>query len=97
MASDADVTVIAAQTTQMALDALLSREPSHYPHPAYLVGFARGWIFEQPFHTLPIDCTAEVDWSTVLDTDKTTRDESTAFILKLLEEHKNDADAKPAR
>ena len=86
IASDADVTIIAGIATQMALDTLLAREPSHYPYPAYLVGLSRGWIFEQPFHTIPIACTAPVDWSTIVDTDKATRTQAAAFIVQLLEE-----------
>jgi hypothetical protein len=55
VATDADVAVIANHAARMALDALLDREPSIFPYPLYLIGLARGWIFEQPFHTIPID------------------------------------------
>ena len=54
-ASDADVAVIAANATRMALDILTAREPSAFPYSLYLIGLTRGWIFEQPFYTLPID------------------------------------------
>lgn len=47
IASDADVTTIAGHATQFALDTVLDRDPSHFHHPAYLVGFAENWIFEQ--------------------------------------------------
>lgn len=92
IASDADVTTIAGITTQIALDTLLAREPSQYPYPAYLVGLSRGWIFEQPFHTIPVECTATVDWSTIVNTDKATQTEATAFIVQLLEEQTAHAD-----
>ena len=95
IASDADVTTIAGMTTQLALDTLLAREPSYYPYPAYLVGLSRGWIFEQPFHTIPVECTAPVDWSTIVHTDKETRTEAAAFIVELFEENARNADTEP--
>ena len=96
IASDADVTTIAGQATQLALDTILDRDPSHFLHPAYLVGFAKSWIFEQAFHTIPIECSAPVDWSTVVKTDESTRDDAAAFIIKLLEEHASDVDVESA-
>lgn len=56
VASDADVIAMAAAMTQFALDTLSSSEASDYPHAAYLLGFRKFWIFEQPFDTRPIDC-----------------------------------------
>lgn len=56
VASDADVSAMAAAITQFALDTLTSSEASDYPHAAYLLGFRKFWIFEQPFDTRPIDC-----------------------------------------
>lgn len=96
IASDADVATIAGVATQMALDALLGREPSQYPYPAYLIGLARGWVFDQPLQTMPIECTSPVDWSTVVRTDKATREEAAAFFFKLLEAQSRDADAAPS-
>jgi len=55
VASDADVTAISSHAARFALDALLGREPSDFPHSVYLVGLKRAWIFEAPFHTQPID------------------------------------------
>ena len=86
IATDADVTVIAACAAQMTQDALLAREPSAYPHPAYLFGFSRSWIFEQPYHVHAMSCSADTSWSTAVPTDDTTRNESAEFIKKLLEE-----------
>ena len=94
IATDADVSVMAAHACQMALDTALAREPSHYPNPAYLVGFARSWIFDQPFHVQPIDCSSDPDWSTVVHTDKATRAEASAFLVELFEEQTGDADTK---
>jgi hypothetical protein len=54
VASEADVAVVAAHTTGLAADCALAREPSQYPNSMYLIGLKRGWIFEAPFHTIPI-------------------------------------------
>ena len=55
MASDADVTVIAAHMCRFALDILIGNEPSAFPYSAYFVGLSRGWIFSEPFQTLPFE------------------------------------------
>ncbi|TAK20621.1 MAG: thiamine biosynthesis protein ThiF [Chloroflexota bacterium] len=55
VASDADVAVIADHAARLAIDVLAGREPSAFPFAMYLVGLARGWIFEQPFQTIPVD------------------------------------------
>ena len=53
-ATDSDVSAIASLVATLALDALIGREPSHYAAHAYLVGHARGWMFDGPFHVQPI-------------------------------------------
>jgi sulfur-carrier protein adenylyltransferase/sulfurtransferase len=55
IADDADVTVIAAHAARMAIDTLIPREPSTFPYSTYIIGLAKGWIFENPFETYPID------------------------------------------
>lgn len=54
VASDADVSVIAAHATGLALDSLSEREPSDFLSNVYFIGLRRGWIFEQPLHVLPL-------------------------------------------
>lgn len=56
VAGDADVSAVAASMTQFALDALLPAAQSQYPFAAYLMGYKKYWVFDQPFVTLPIDC-----------------------------------------
>lgn len=56
VAGDADVSALAASMTQFALDALLPAAQSQYPFAAYLMGYKKYWVFDQPFVTLPIDC-----------------------------------------
>jgi molybdopterin/thiamine biosynthesis adenylyltransferase len=55
MADDADVTVIAAHAARMGTDLLIPREPSAYPHSAYMIGLGKGGIFDGAFDTYPID------------------------------------------
>ena len=55
IADDADVTVIAGHAARMAIDLLIPRDPSLFPHSVYMIGLAGDWIFDQPFETRPID------------------------------------------
>jgi len=55
IADDADVTVIAGHAARVSIDVLIPRDPSIFPHSVYLIGLAKGWIFDQPFETRPID------------------------------------------
>jgi hypothetical protein len=55
IADDADVTVIASHAARMAIDLLIPRDPSAFPNSVYLIGLAKGWIFENPFETYPIE------------------------------------------
>lgn len=55
IADDADVTVIAGHAARIAIDLLIPRSTSIFPHSVYLIGLAEGWIFDQPFETHPID------------------------------------------
>ena len=55
VATDADVAVITENAIRMVLDILMEYEPSGFPGSIYLIGLSRGWIFKEPFHTIPID------------------------------------------
>jgi molybdopterin/thiamine biosynthesis adenylyltransferase len=57
IASDADVSHLAAIISQLCIDALAGG-PSDFPYCAYHVGFKKYWVFEQPFDTQPIDVPA---------------------------------------
>jgi molybdopterin/thiamine biosynthesis adenylyltransferase len=56
VATDADVSSLAAAMTQFALDTLADASQSEYPSAAYLIGYKKYWIFEQPMEVIPIDC-----------------------------------------
>jgi molybdopterin/thiamine biosynthesis adenylyltransferase len=55
IASDADVSIIAGHLAAFAIDTLLSRSPSAYPHAVYLIGLQAEWIFDQALEVRPID------------------------------------------
>lgn len=61
IADDGDVSAIAAHASRMAIDTLMA-EPQH-PHPAYLIGLSKGWIFAQPYEVHPIDYSSEEAWT----------------------------------
>ena len=54
-ALDSDVGVIANWAVHVAIDQLLESEPSLFPYSMYLIGLRRGWIFDAPFHTIPLE------------------------------------------
>jgi molybdopterin/thiamine biosynthesis adenylyltransferase len=83
VADDADVGVIAAQASRMALDALLRPEASIFPHSAYAIGLRKAWIFEAPFDTRPIDFAAEGTWRTAAPPERTA--EAFDYMLSLFE------------
>lgn len=91
IADDADVAVIAAHAARIAIDTLISRDPSMFPHSVYLVGLAKGWIFEQPFETHPIDVgpPAALEPEEALDPQEEA--EELARIAQLLKEHEDAA------
>lgn len=62
IADDADVGVIAAHTSRMAIDVLVRCDTSVFPHPAYVIGLAADWVFDEPFDTRPIDFSVEGEW-----------------------------------
>ncbi|UFW79904.1 ThiF family adenylyltransferase [Rhizobium sp. SU303] len=61
IADDADVSVIAAHATRLALDILQGGETT-FPHSAYAIGLKRAWIFEAAFDTWPVDLQPTGTW-----------------------------------
>ncbi|MES0881812.1 ThiF family adenylyltransferase [Roseibium sp. SCP14] len=61
IADDADVSIIAAHATRLALDILQGEETS-FPNSAYAIGLKKAWIFEAPFDTWPIDLQPTGPW-----------------------------------
>lgn len=54
VAYDSDVGFVATALTRLAIDTVLSRDPSEFPYSVYLLGMRREWIFEAPFDTRPV-------------------------------------------
>ncbi|MDH4108809.1 MAG: ThiF family adenylyltransferase [Gammaproteobacteria bacterium] len=67
IASDAEVSIIASHATRFAVDILAGAEESNFPASAYVIGFSRDWIFEQPFDTWPINLQCKEQWGETLD------------------------------
>ncbi|WP_437759378.1 HesA/MoeB/ThiF family protein [Sorangium sp. So ce1389] len=63
VASDADVSYIAAAVAARALDFLMDATPQEAP--VTLLGWRRGWVFERAFQSIPIDVRSD-DWSCTL-------------------------------
>lgn len=91
VASDADVAVVAASATRMALDVLLEREPSMFPYSMYLLGLSRGWIFREPFDTIPIDVSSVEGTSTKTELSEKDSMDAVAFLETLITSHENKA------
>ena len=89
-ASDADVTLIAANATRMALDILIKREPSDFPCSLYLIGLSQGWIFDQPFRTIPIDLSEVQSIITEPELPENEANEALGFIEQLISKQKNE-------
>ena len=90
IADDADVTVMAGHAARMAIDLLIPRVPSIFPHSVYMVGLAEGWIFGQPFDTRPIDVGQPLpEPETVEDVEKA--EAELEFAKKLFSEYKDAA------
>lgn len=54
VADDADVNTVASAVSRLAVDTLLGRAPTYFPHPIYLIGMASEGPFSQAFDTRPI-------------------------------------------
>lgn len=78
-ASDADVSIIAHHAARFAVDTLLEQEQSEYPYSMYLIGLAQWWVFDAPFHTIPIAMEG------ILDQDNTDKTQDAAAQLRGLQ------------
>ena len=90
IADDADVTVMAGHAARMAIDLLIPRDPSIFPHSVYMVGLAEHWIFGQPFDTRPIDVGPPLrEPETVQDVEEA--ETEFEFVKKLFSEYEDAA------
>lgn len=91
IADDADVTVIASHAARMGIDMLIPRSPSMFPNSVYMIGLAKGWIFEQPFETHPIEVGPPVASDSAPEIDPEVAKEEILKIFQLYTEHKDAA------
>jgi sulfur-carrier protein adenylyltransferase/sulfurtransferase len=85
VASDADVSIIVHHAARLAVDTLLGRDPSVFPYSMYLIGLAKWWVFEAPFHTIPIDTDGVDDPEVKTEASVEEKLGSLEFIAGLLE------------
>ena len=83
IADDADVSIIAAHATRMAIDYLIQPDHSGFPHPAYFIGLKKAWIFTEPLDVRPLDFLAEGPWQPAQDPAAAT--EAVNYMLSLIE------------
>ncbi len=60
IADDSEVTILAANLGRFVLDCLLRPAESQYKHSVYMVGIGKGWIFEEPFQTIPLEVGGQI-------------------------------------
>ena len=91
-ASDADVGVLAYHATRLITDTLTGQESSMFPHSMYLIGLAQSWIFEAPFHTIPIATSHLLKKTNSPSASPELLSDNIAFLTELLQE-KSDANS----
>jgi molybdopterin/thiamine biosynthesis adenylyltransferase len=89
IADDADVTVIAAHAARLTIDTLIPRNPSSFPYSVYMIGLARGWIFDQPFDTRPIDVGPPPSPTSATPVDQQLFEEEMAIVFELFKKRSN--------
>ncbi|WP_363352300.1 ThiF family adenylyltransferase [Methylocystis echinoides] len=89
VADDAEVAVIAAHASRMAVDVLIRPDTSAFPHPGYVIGLSAEWIFAEPFDTRPLDFSPEGEWR--IEISGAQVEAAVEYVLSLLD-HSVDAD-----
>ena len=82
IAADAEVGIIANNAARFALDILVEREPSAFPHSLYLIGLEQRWLFEAPFHTIGIDIGQPTE--TLAESAETLSKENIDFLAEVI-------------
>jgi molybdopterin/thiamine biosynthesis adenylyltransferase len=94
VASDADVSIIVHHAACLAVDTLLGRDPSMYPYSMYVIGLAKWWVFEAPFHTIPIDTDSFDDAEVKSEASLEEQLSSLQFIARLLEKRSDEGNGQ---
>jgi molybdopterin/thiamine biosynthesis adenylyltransferase len=91
VASDADIAVIAHHAARFVPDTFKSAEDTAFPYSMYLVGLAKGWVFEAPFFTIPVSMERFPVSGWGDDAGKGLDEESVAFLIGLFKKDKDEA------
>ena len=89
IANDADVGVIAAHASRMAIDTLARETASGFPHSVYIIGLSKGWIFNEPFETFPIDLGPPPDSASQEAVDRKDVAAEIQELVQLFKEHRD--------
>jgi hypothetical protein len=91
VASDADIAIIAHHAARFVSDCFVPRERSKFPYSMYLIGLAKGWVFEAPFATIPVsmDSYTAAGWNNANETG--IGPENVEFLLGLIQKRDNAA------
>ena len=92
VADDSDVSLIAAHATRMTIDYLIRSDASAFPHPAYLIGLSKAWLFTEPLDIRPLDFVAEGQWRVV---NAASTPEAVGYMLTLIEQTKDESRTGP--
>ncbi len=89
VASDADIAIIAHHAARFVPDCFAAAQRSKFPHSMYLIGLAKGWVFDQPFVTIPISMASfsSTGWSKGDDAE--VGPEVAAFLIALIQKRQN--------
>ena len=87
-ATDAAVAIISGHLTTMARDICAKHAPSQFPHSMYLIGLQQAWIFDEPFHTQPLDIENIKPDSPTEDLAPEEKESTLRFLQELLDNNK---------
>ena len=95
VASDADIAIIAHHAARFVPDCFTSLERSKFPNSMYLIGLAKGWVFEAPFATIPISMASYTvaGWNIINKPEL--EPENAEFLLGLIQKHDNASFSTP--
>ena len=82
VATDSEVTLMAAHMSSLVLDTLLNGTISEFDYPLYLIGFKRAWVFRSPFHVQPVSIDAPIRMPRALETKDSNHDDFVGDLVK---------------
>ncbi len=89
VASDADIAIIAHHAARFVPDCFIAPGSSKFPNSMYLVGLAKGWVFESPFVNVPISMASYSIGGWDDGKDEGLKQGSAEFLLGLIQKREN--------